>query len=148
MKLWVNALLGIAACAALTLSAAEPDPKVLSYKMPDDIEWQRTASGVMQKVLYGDPSKPGLYVLLAKWEKGKMSRPHMHPNVRYITVVSGTWWIGTGTKFDPDSTKPMPAGSFVTHYANQPHYDGAKDEDAVIQIVGMGPATSTSAEAK
>jgi len=74
-----------------------------------------------------------------------MSRPHLHPNDRFITVISGTWWVGSGETFDPDSTFPIPAGSFVTHHANEIHYDGAKDEEVVLQIVGMGPATSTSA---
>jgi hypothetical protein len=128
--------------------AADPDPKVLSYKLPAQMVWKETESGLKQVVLVGDPSKPGLYVVLGKWEKGKMSRPHFHPNDRYITVVSGTWWLGTGPKFDPASTTPMPAGSFVTHFAKQVHYDGAKNEDVVLQIVGMGPATSTNAEQK
>jgi len=43
---------------------------------------------------------------------------------------------------------PMPAGSYVVDLAKQPHYDGAKDEMAVIEIVGEGPATITSAEQK
>ncbi len=34
----------------------------------------------------------------------------------------------------------MPAGSFVTHFAKQVHWDGAKDEDAVLLIMGEGPA--------
>ena len=42
----------------------------------------------------------------------------------------------------------MPAGSFVTHFANQLHYDGAKDQECVLQIVGEGPDTTTNAEAK
>jgi hypothetical protein len=37
---------------------------------------------------------------------------------------------------------PLPAGSFVTHFAKQVHYDGAKDEETVLEIVGEGPATS------
>ena len=65
---------------------------------------------------------------------------------RFITVIQGTWWVGTGTKFDPDNTVPMPAGTFVTHFGKQVHWDGAKDEDAVLLIVGEGPATSTPAE--
>jgi hypothetical protein len=47
---------------------------------------------------------------------------------------------------DPEITVPMPAGSYVIHYANKVHYDGAKNEEAVIQVWGMGPATSTPAE--
>jgi hypothetical protein len=44
--------------------------------------------------------------------------------------------------------KPVPAGSFVTHYAKEIHYDGARDGEAILQIVGIGPATSTAAEQK
>jgi quercetin dioxygenase-like cupin family protein len=87
-------------------------------------------------------------MVLTKWLPGHMSRPHFHPNDRFITVLKGTWWVGTGTKFDPDSTKAMPAGTFVTHFGKQVHYDGAKDEEAVLLIVGEGPATGTPAEDK
>ena len=40
----------------------------------------------------------------------------------------------------------MPAGSFVTHFAKQVHWDGAKDEEAWVLIVGDGPATLTRVE--
>jgi len=83
-----------------------------------------------------------------KWHAHHMSHPHFHPNDRFITVISGTWWVGTGTKFDPDSTKPLPPGSFARHFGKEVHYDGAKDEDVVLEIVGEGPATSTPAEVK
>jgi hypothetical protein len=124
------------------------DPAVLAYKLPDQIAWTEDPMGAKSAVLAGDPSKPGLYVVLVKWTPHHMSHPHWHPNDRFITVISGTWWVGTGPKFDPDSTVPMPAGSFVTHFGKQIHYDGAKDEDAVLEIVGEGPATATPAEAK
>ncbi len=42
----------------------------------------------------------------------------------------------------------MPAGSYVVDLAKQVHYDGAKDVQAVLEIVGEGPATMTPAEAK
>ena len=77
-----------------------------------------------------------------------LASPHFHANDRFSNVISGTWWVGTGSKFDPDSTVPLPAGTFVTHFGKQIHYDGAKDEDAVLEIVGMGPATATPAETK
>lgn len=98
--------------------------------------------------LAGDASKPGLYVILVKWSAHHNSRPHFHPNDRFITVLSGTWWVNTGRNYDPDHMKPVPAGSFVTHYANEVHYDGAKDGDTILEIVGMGPETLTPAETK
>ena len=39
--------------------------------------------------------------------------------------------------------KPLPAGSFVTHFGKQVHWDGANDEDTVLLIMGEGPAAST-----
>jgi hypothetical protein len=147
----VRAALAIAAATLLapliSVSAEAPDPKVLSLTLPQNIQWKESAGGA-QAIITGDPSKPGLYVVLTKWKPHHMSHPHFHPNDRYITVISGTWWIGTGTKYDPDSTTPVPAGSYVTHYGKQIHYDGAKDEECLLEIVGMGPATSTPAEVK
>ena len=130
------------------VDAADLNPAAISIKMPDKIPWVASPSGSIQAVLSGDPEKPGLYVILVKWTPHHMSRPHFHPNDRYVTVISGTWWVGTGSKYDPDSTVPLPAGSFVTHTAKQIHYDGAKDGETVLEIVGMGPATSTPAETK
>jgi hypothetical protein len=107
------------------------------------------ARGGQSAVVVGDPTKPGFYAVYTKWTKGNhFSRPHFHPNDRYIVVLQGTWWVGSGPKFDPANTTPMPAGSFVTHYGKQVHWDGAKDEDAVLLIMGEGPATSTAAEEK
>jgi hypothetical protein len=124
------------------------NPAALAYTLPSQIKWVTSPSGSSQAVLAGDPAKPGLYVVLTKWSPHHMSRPHFHPNDRFITVISGTWWVGTGNKYDPDSTVAMPAGTFVTHFGKQVHYDGAKDEEAVLEIVGEGPATSTPAETK
>jgi quercetin dioxygenase-like cupin family protein len=77
-----------------------------------------------------------------------MSRPHFHPNDRYITVLSGTWYVGTGSKYSPETTTPIPVGSFVTHPGKQIHYDGSKEGDTVLLIMGEGPATSVPAEVK
>jgi hypothetical protein len=120
----------------------EPDPKALTFKLPADIKWSSGTTS-QQAVLVGDPTKEGLYVVLTKWLPHNNSRPHFHPNDRFITVISGTWWVGTGEKYDPDGMKPIPAGSFVTHFGKQVHYDGAKDGEVILEIVGMGPATST-----
>ena len=138
----------IAPLSAAPAKQADLNPAAIAYKLPNQINWSTDPMGAQSAVLLGDPSKPGLYIILVKWTPHHMSHPHWHPNPRYITVISGTWWVGTGPKFDPESTVAIPAGSFVTHFAKQIHYDGAKDEEAVLQIVGEGPATATSAETK
>ena len=125
--------------------AVELNPAALVYQGPDQIKWNPpSAAGSQNAVLVGDPSKPGLYVVRNKWLKGDhFSRPHSHPNDRFIMVLDGTWWMGSGTSFDPEHSVAMPAGTFVTHFGKQVHWDGAKDEDAVLLIMGEGPATAT-----
>jgi hypothetical protein len=143
----LSAVFAATILAGLTMmsSAGELDPKAVVYKLPDQINWGPvTPNGNQQAILFGDPTKPGLYGVMTKWLAGNhFSRPHFHPNDRFITVLSGTWWVGSGPDFDPNATVPMPAGSFVTHFGKQVHWDGAKDTDAVILIVGEGPATTT-----
>ena len=122
------------------------DPAITAYISPGKIHWQHDPLGADTAVLQGDPSKPGMYIVLVKWAPHHMSHPHWHPHDRFITVLSGTWWVGTGAKFDPERTVPMPAGSFVTDFAKGVHYDGAKDQEVTLEIVGDGPATATPAE--
>jgi hypothetical protein len=142
MKLMLSVV--VAATAAGTTRAQTPDPTVMSYTLPDQIAWTGDpAKGPLIAKLWGDPAKPGPYAILVKWPPNRMSRPHTHPYDRHITVLSGVWWVGTGKTYDPDKTTPLPAGSVATHFAGQPHYDGAKDEPAVLEIVGQGPATTT-----
>jgi hypothetical protein len=137
--------------SATTANAAELNPAALVYQLPDQVKWNPPSiAGSQNVVLVGDPSKPGLYVVLNKWLKGNhFSTPHFHPNDRFITVIKGTWWVATGNKVDKENMVPMPTGSFVTHFGKQVHWDGAKDEEAWVLIVGEGPATNTPvAEAK
>jgi hypothetical protein len=136
------ALMAALACAiALGAPArAAPDPKVLAYKLPDQIAWKGDpVKGPLTYALWGDPDKPGPYAILVKWPPHQMSQPHTHPYDRHVYVISGTWWVGTGQTFAPDTTTPIPAGSVVTHFAHQFHYDGAKDVAAVLEITGEGP---------
>ena len=97
----------------------------------------------------GDPSQPGMYIVQNTFAPGRMSQPHFHDQDRYITVISGTWWVSLGPDadtVDPSKMIPMKAGSFVFHPAGGHHYDGAKDEEAVVRIMGMGPVTTTRLE--
>jgi len=129
--------------------AATIDRNARDYKLADQIEWKgRPGSGNQSAILFGDPSKPGLYVQLLKRGPNNWSQPHSHPNDRFITVLAGTMWIGTGAKFDPENTVPLKPGSYVRDLANQTHFDGSKADGLTIEIVGIGPANSTQPEAK
>lgn len=123
--------------------AAELDPKSVEFKTPSDIKWVRNAAGTNeQAILFGDPTKPGPYVIRIKWLPGNFSKPHFHNSDRFFVVISGTWWVGTGSKFDTEQTVAVPAGSYVIHKGGQTHFDGAKNEEAIIQVTGIGPVTT------
>jgi len=121
--------------------AGAPGAKFISLQ-PEEI---RPAEGATQVVISGDPSKPGMYVVQNTFAPGRGSRPHFHDQDRYITVIKGTWWVALGPEsdvYDPSKMVGMKAGSFVFHPAFGHHYDGAKDEEAVVRIMGMGPVTT------
>ena len=91
--------------------------------------------------VFGDASKAGMYVQLLKRGPNDWSEAHSHPNDRYITVLQGTFLIGTGSKVDRANTVALGPGSIVHDIAGQMHYDGTGPEGATIEIMGMGPAT-------
>jgi len=109
---------------------------------PEEVKWVKDADGVERATIAGDPAKEGIYVIRIKFPPGVMSRPHYHREDRYAVVLKGTWWSGTGNVFAPDKTVPLKVGSFMKHPAGENHFDGAKNEEVILQIIGMGPSTT------
>ena len=144
----------LAALVTFTLMAADstsrpPDPTHIAFTLPRDIKWEGSPNeGFYQATLFGNPDKSGLYGILIKWMPGHFSHPHFHSTDRYAFVISGTWWVSSSDRYDLTSLYPMPAGTFVTDIAKTVHWDGAKDEPAVLELVGMGPVVTTEAERK
>jgi quercetin dioxygenase-like cupin family protein len=136
--------------SSITLNAAELNPAAVAVKMADQLTWRDPTgkADVNQAVVFGDPTKPGFYVVMNRYKAGAFSRPHFHPNDGFVTVLKGTLWVGTGAKFDINNTVAMPAGTVMQHFGKQIHFQGAKDEEALILVAGEGPATATPAEAK
>jgi quercetin dioxygenase-like cupin family protein len=119
------------------------DPSAATIVLPDKTPW-RDHGSFREAQMGGDPDKSGLFVQFLTLPKGNnFSRPHVHPGALYTYVLSGTWWVGTSNKYDPANlTVPVKPGSFVTHFGNRAHWDGAKDEDVTLVIIGEGPVTT------
>jgi quercetin dioxygenase-like cupin family protein len=146
---WIFSSLAVALLCGATV-ASQIRSRPLSDFRAVRAEDIKAADGATQVILFGDPSKPGPYVVQNTFAPGKGSRPHFHDQDRFITVIKGTWWVALGPDadtYDPARMTPMKPGSFVFHPAYGHHYDGAKDEEAVVRIMGMGPVTSTQLEA-
>ena len=114
------------------------------YMLPDQMQWKDTENGRTAS-LYGDPARPGLYAYLVQRGPNMWSMPHFHDTDRFVTVLEGTFWVGTG-KFDPQRTVPLKAGSFVRDIAGGIHFEGTKDDGATLYVVGIGPSPTHQAE--
>ena len=110
----------------------------------DKFNWRATEGntlGVETVVLEGDPSKPGYYLTINKFPPGVMSRPHFHPDERWIVVLRGTWYTGEGADWVTDRGKlvGLKPGDYMRHPADGTHYDGALEEETWVAIGGYGP---------
>jgi len=142
---WVCLVLGTFMLTAPLASgqSAKVDQYGFVAAQPEDL---RPAEGSTQIRISGDPTKPGMYVVRNTFPAGRIGTPHFHDQDRYITVLKGTWWVSLGPESDsgdPNKMIPMKAGSYVFHPANGHHFDGTKSEDAMVQIIGMGPVNTT-----
>ena len=76
------------------------------------ITWAGLLGAAETAVVLGDPTQPGLDiepVVPAQHQPPAFSSQLSRP-----PRASGTWWVGTGTKYDPDSTVAMNGpGSYV-----------------------------------
>src|SRR6266545_1216720 len=118
------------------LGANEIDPAIRQIQRIEDMPKESF-------VLYGDSSKPGLYLQYQRRAPNNWSRAHSHPIDRVIMVLGGTMWIGTGPSGDPTRTVGVPKGGFIRDIAQGVHYDGSRDDGLWIQIAGIGPTATT-----
>jgi quercetin dioxygenase-like cupin family protein len=107
-----------------------------------DIVWKdgppSLPKGAQIAVLEGDPTKEGPFVFRVKAPDGYRIPPHTHPKTERVTVISGTFNIGMGERFDAKATKAMPAGTYGYWEAGMKHFVWTKGE-TVVQFHGMGP---------
>lgn len=139
----------VVALLAGTTASSQTQSIPLSTFKATQLEDMKPEGRGSQVVLFGDPTKPGLYVVQITFKAGSGSRPHFHDQDRLVTVVKGTWYVHLGPESDtyaPEKMTAMKAGSFVYHPAFGHHYDGAHEEDAVVRITGMGPVKSVNLE--
>jgi len=109
---------------------------------PADIEWRPAPPvlppGAQGAVLYGDPTRDGLFAMRFKLPKSYRVPPHTLSKTGTFTVISGTFRVGMGEKVDPSKARAMPAGSFIALPPGSPHFVSV-DEETVVQLNNIGP---------
>jgi quercetin dioxygenase-like cupin family protein len=144
---FILSVLGVTALgAALHGEPVAPAQKEAHLELfpPDKVQWKdgppSLPKGAMMAVLEGDPAKEGPFVFRVKLPDGYRVPPHTHPKPERVTVISGTFHIGMGDKFDEQVAKTMPAGTYGQWPAGMKHFVWTKGE-TVLQFHGTGPWT-------
>jgi quercetin dioxygenase-like cupin family protein len=114
---------------------------------PEDIVWQTgpptLPPGPKYFAIEGHPMKEGPVIMRLLLPAGYVIPAHHHPGAERTTIISGTYNMGTGTKFDKAKCKKMPAGSVVVMPAGGiPHY-GWASEETIVQVHIDGPLQIT-----
>ena len=113
---------------------------------PGDVTWKdgppSLPKGSQMAVLYGDPSKDGIFVMRLKFPANYKIAPHTHAVDEVVTVVSGEFNLGMGPQFDARAALPLPLVAAVVAVP-----DGAVDAAvAALPVVVSLPLLPHPAE--
>ncbi|HXN40706.1 MAG TPA: cupin domain-containing protein [Myxococcaceae bacterium] len=95
-------------------------------------------AGAQLAVLHGDPGKKPAFAVRLKMPDGYNIPPHWHTNAEELTVLSGTFLISMGDKFDAATAHSLTAGAYHFLPAKMHHAAAVKGE-TVLELHGMGP---------
>ena len=94
----------------MALTAQTPQRAPVKPLVDADNKRMNPEQGLVSTTVFGDPSKPGIYVIRNRFAPGITSRPHFHDQDRFVTVIKGTWWTDEGDVFRPDKMVPIKEG--------------------------------------
>jgi quercetin dioxygenase-like cupin family protein len=137
-------LLALCTAAGTWVSAQSQDANTGVLRLPQDIVYKGLPGAPQHVTIFGDSSKPGLYVDRIKFAPGTKVMPHWHPDsVRTVLVLSGTFYFAVGEQWDESQLKAYPAGTLYSEPAGTPHYAWAKDGEVILQVTAIGPTGNT-----
>ena len=134
-------VIAIVASIGWTTSSAERSKKDIVGITADEVRWSTPPyyhDGRQRAQLFGDSNQGGAWIDRVKIPGGATVLAHTHPQDEFVTVIDGTWYLGTGEKFDAAKLKGYPAGSFIIIPAGIPHFVATKAGPVVIQLSGTG----------
>lgn len=127
------------ACLGMPASWAEPVRHMMVT--PDELKWADVTSvppGAKLTVIEGPLNEAVPITFRLKFPADYKLPAHWHPGIEHVTVISGTFNMGTGDKLDSSKTRPLPAGSVAIMQPKTNHFAWTKEE-TVVQVHGVGP---------
>lgn len=107
--------------------------------------WVPNAPPIQAAWVVGSEQGSGAYVLRVRIAANGGISPHVHPDARSTTVLSGTLYVGFGGTFDESKLVAVPSGAVYVAPANVAHYVWAKDGSVEYQETGFGPTDTVLA---
>jgi quercetin dioxygenase-like cupin family protein len=148
-------LLCVMSLLTLSVLAVAQDSQVKRRLTPKEIETLPSESAgagtsglaaVTTRVLFGDPTKSGLYTIELKVAPNTVIQAHTHRDTRTAVVISGLWYFGYGPKNEEALVKALPPGAFYTEPASESHFARTGPEGATVSITGYGPSDTVYAK--
>ena len=109
--------------------------------MPADLKWVDVPSlppGAKIAVIEGPMNEALPFTVRLKLPADYKVPAHWHPAIEHVTVISGTFNMGTGDTLDQSKTMPLSAGSVAIMQPKTNHFAWTKEE-TIIQAHGVGP---------
>ena len=136
------AILSVLLLIAVSVGGADKKPATHGLVRIGDEQWGPVPNalppGAQVEVLEGNPFGKGLYTMRLSMPAGYRIPPHWHQKWEHVTVISGTFNLGMGEKFDQSAGHAMPVGTFGFLAPKMKHYAWAS-EPTVIQLHGEAP---------
>lgn len=129
--------------ASLLFAAGEASAQHADHTMvlPKDLKWSDVPSlpaGAKIAVIQGPMNEAKPFTVRLKFPANYRVPPHSHPAIEHVTVISGTFHMGTGEKFNEKKGKALPAGAVAIMQPKTNHFAWTKGE-TIVQLHGIGP---------
>ena len=108
---------------------------------PEELKWSDVPSlppGAKIAVIEGPMNQATPFTVRLKFPDNYVIPPHWHPAVERVTVLSGTFYMGAGEKFDRGAATKLEPGAIAIMQPKTPHFVWIRGE-TVVQLHGTGP---------
>lgn len=133
----VTAMLAIAGAAVGQEKKA--DDSSHGILKPADLKWTPIMKGCDMAAVSGNPDADGVpFVVRLKCVAGTVIPAHWHPTDENVTVLTGTFQVGMGDKYDATKLETMAPGSFAT-VPKEVHHFALSKTLSIVQVHAIGP---------
>lgn len=108
---------------------------------PGELKWTDVPSlpaGAKITVIEGPLNEAVPFTFRLKFPADYQIPAHWHPAIEHVTVITGTFNMGTGDKLDRSKTKALSAGGVGIMQPKTNHFAWTKGE-TIVQVHGVGP---------